>query len=254
MMYNIDGASPSAGKFASGVTVVEQKLTNRWRPLFYGAKLEGKLKFDIVFGVNQRRIDNDEFLDRYELEAIGSWLTGHDKYLWLEINQDDMNYARYRCIISDLELVEFGNTPMALRATVTCDGPYAYMYPQVFEYTLNGTHTISFYNESSHNGFYYPIIEFVPTKASGLKIVNHSDGDRTFELTSVPSPTDTVVVNNDTQVISCYDGGELTTGFGDIYEQFNFNFLRLLKGENSLSVTGKGTLRLRCEFPVNVGG
>lgn len=244
MMYNVSDASMSAGKFASGVTVVEQSLPNRWRPLFYGTKLEDKLKFEIVFGVNEKRIDRYEFLDRYELEAIGSWLTGHDGYRWLEINQPDMEYVRYRCIISDLQMVEYGRVPMALKATVTCDGPYAYLYPQTFEYAVNGETSIIFFNESSHNGYYFPVMEYEPNGAGTLSIVNHSDNNRVFELkdhASVPK----ITVDN--------DRGIITAGL-DMYPYFNFKFLRFAKGNNALTVSGNGTLRFICEFPVNVGG
>ena len=244
MMYNIDGTSPSAGKFASGVTVVEQKLSNRWRPLFYGAKLEGKLQFEIVFGVNQKRIDKNEYLDRYELEAIGSWLTGHDRYLWLEVMQEDMEYFRYRCIITDLQMVEFGNLPMALKATVSCDGPYAYLYPQTFEYSVDGSAIIDFFNESSHNGYYFPVLEYEPVGTGTLTITNHSDGDRAFELKEHPA-AEKVTVDNDLGIM---------TADTDMYPYFNFKFLRFVKGNNHLTVSGNGIIRFICEFPINIGG
>lgn len=253
MMYNIDGAEQSAGSFASGVSVVEQQIANRWKPLFYGTKIDKKLEFEIVFGVNQKRIDNDEYLDRYELEAIASWLTGHDQYLWLAVEQEDLEYVRYKCIISDLTLVEYGNVPYALRASVTCDGPYAYLCPQTFEYELDGHMQIPFYNESSHNGFYCPRIEFEPADGSGLRIANWSDQGREFLLSRTPSSVTQVLFDNENQIITCYADGKPTIA-GDIYEDFNYKFFRLVKGMNSLAVEGAGTLRIVCEFPINVGG
>ena len=259
MMYNIAGTEPGAGKFASGVTVVEQKLTNRWKPLFYGAKMEKKLEFNLVFGVSQSRVDKQAYFDRYELETIASWLTGHDRYMWLEIEQDDLEYIRYHCMISDLEMVEFGNIPMALKAKVTCDGPYAYLYPQAFEYVLDGTEqTIAFFNESSHNGYYKPKMEFEPVNGSGLSIVNVTDRGRTFELTAVDTNVSRVLINNEIGVITHEVGtgenvGSEIAGI-DLYSNFNYNFLWLLKGINELKVVGNGILRIICEFPVNVGG
>lgn len=256
MMYNISGSEPGASKFASGVTVVEQKLPCRWKPIFYGTKMEDRLEFSLIFGVNQRRIDKNEYFSRYELEAIASWLTGHDRYLWLEIKQEDMSHARYNCMITGLETVEFGNVPIALKASVTCDGPYAYMYPKVYEYHLTGDdQEIDFYNESSHNGYFKPRMEYVPDQSDrSITIVNDTDNGREFRLGSIDMNISKVNIDHDTGVIT-YEVGDGTNIAGiDLYSDFNFNFLRLLKGSNILRVSGNGTLRIICEFPINVGG
>lgn len=187
MIYDIDGTSQSTGKFSSGVTVIEDKVSAHWKPYFYGVKLDNKLKFTMVFGVNQKRVDENKFLDRYELEAIAAWLTGHNKYMWLEIQQEDLAYVRYKCIVTGLEMVEFGMLPWALRATIECDSPYAYLYPQTFEYTVNGEQTISFYNESSHNGYYMPVLIL-----EAIQNIRISDEMTVFEV----STGDTVTYAN----------------------------------------------------------
>ncbi|MBQ7718748.1 MAG: hypothetical protein IJT38_05555 [Clostridia bacterium] len=255
MIYNIDNNTQSAGKFASNVEAVEDQIPGRWKPFFYNTKMTGKLSFSIVFGVNQERIDEEKYLDRYELEAIASWLTGHNKYHWLEVQQEDLEYARYKCIITELKQIEYGNLPWALQATVTCDSPYAYLYPQVFEYTVTNEETIQFFNESSHNGFYMPKIEFSVNSGNlsgGFSITNLSDDGRKTEFkgtTQNPIPTSVtkVEVDNDTGIITSNDGTNM-------YPYFNFKFLRLLRGNNSLKITGSGTLKIFCEFPINMGG
>lgn len=247
MLYNIGEHSHSGGKFASGLTIVEEQLASRWKPIFYGTKLEDKLSFSIVFGANPDRADAHKSLDRYELEAIANWLTGHNQYLWLDIEQDDMEYVRYRCIITGLEMIEYGSMPWALKAMVTCDGSYAYLFPQTFEYEITDKATLDFYNESGHVGYYMPIVELVGC-SSDFSIVNHSDNDREFTLTGVEGTAKNFYIDNDLGIITCSDSAI------NPYEYFNFNFLRLVNGNNDLEITGTCTLRITCEFPINVGG
>lgn len=247
MLYDVGSTAQSAGNFASGVSIIEETIPSRYKPHFYGVQFEKKLEFTIMFGVNQRRLDNEKYLDRYELEAIASWLTGHDRYMWLEVEQKDLEDVRYRCIVSSLEIVEYGNIPCALKATVTCDGPYAYLYPQTFEYKISVSQTINFFNESSHNGFYMPYMEIEPSSGGDFCIENLSDDSRKFSFEKLPSLVKKICIDNDNGIIT--NDQDL-----NIYPYFNFKFFRLIKGENNLKITGNGILRIICEFPVNVGG
>ena len=249
MLYDVGGES-GGGEIASTVSIVEEQLSSRWKPLFYGTKFENKLEFNIVFGPNMARLDKRMSFDRYEIEAIASWLTGHDGYRWLEIEQGDLEYVRYKCIVSSLQIVEYGRYPWAMQAHIICDSPYAYQYPQEFTYELyNSRRVVTFYNESSHNGFYMPRIEYTPRQSSmttTLNITNQTDGGRALTL-RIPAFTSFVSIDNDKCVIT----GE---GCDNFYPYFNNVFLRLKRGYNVLSLFGAGTLKIICEFPVNVGG
>lgn len=247
MLYDVGGESQGEGAFASTVSIVEEVVGNRWKPWFYGVKYENKLQMDIVFGVNENRLDKEKYLDRYEIDEIASWLTGHDKYMWFEIDQDDMEHVRYRCMVTDLSIVSYGNIPWAMKATLVCDSPYAYLYPQTFTYSINGTKKIEFLNEGSHNGYYMPILDITLNGEQSISITNETDGGRTFELNNVPAAATDIRVNGDTCVIT--NNANL-----NLYPYCNFKFLRLVRGYNTLSITGKCTLKILCEFPVNAGG
>lgn len=247
MLYDVGNDQQGEGTFASTVSVVEETVGSRWKPWFYGVKYENKLQMEIVFGVDERRLDKEKYLDRYEIDEIATWLTGHDKYHWLEIEQEDMEYVRYKCIISELSIVSYGNIPWAMKASIECDSPYAYMYPQSFTYDINGTQQIEFLNESSHNGYYMPVLDISMSSGGTISITNNSDGGRTFMLRDVPASASNIHVDNDTCVIT--NNADL-----NLYPYFNFKFLRLVRGYNSLSVTGNCRLTITCEFPVNAGG
>lgn len=245
MLYDVDG-SDDEGEFASPASIEEETVGRKWRPYFYGVRHEGKLKLNLTFGVNTRRIENTSYLDRYELSEIGSWLTGHDGYLNLDIEQEDLRFVRYKVIITELKVVTYSQIPWSLQATAECDGPYAYMYPQTFSCEVDGEATLSIFNRSSLNDYYYPVITFDPQDGE-LSITNANDNNRVFELSNMPLGTGLITVNNDNCVISC--ANEL-----NLYPYFNNNFLRLVKGINVLNISGTGTLHVVCEFPINTGG
>lgn len=246
MMYSFSGGGETQ-EFASTVTIQEDAIPSREKPLFYGVTYEQKQEIVIEFGVSQARLDRHQPLDREEMSLIASWLTGHGDYKWLMIDQDDMQAVRYRCIVTSLTPVEDGEECWGMQAVFTCDGPYGYRVPQTYSFRLNGTKNISFLNEGSHNGYYYPKIIWEIEKAGSLVISNSSDGGRTFSLTDVPQSAKKVTIDCDHQVITCE--GEL-----NLYPKCNYKFLRLKRGYNMLIVTGTGVLKLICEFPVNIGG
>lgn len=248
MLYDIDSHTQSSGKFASTVSVVEDKIPGRWKPFFYGTEQEEKLSFTMVFGVNEERANVHEWLDRYELESVAAWLTGHSDYKWMQIFQDDMITVRYKCIVTSLEIVEFNMIPWALSMTVECDSPYAYKFPQTFEYAVSGSKSFVFFNESTHNGYYMPVTEIDITSGDTFEIINRSDNDRSFSFTSLPTAIKKLVVDNEHGVITTGDAGL------NPYPYCNYKFFRLKRGENHLTVNGNGRLRIVCEFPVNVGG
>lgn len=256
IIYDVGSQAQSNGVFASGVTVIESEIPSRWKQYSYGTKMEKKLQFTIVFGLNPDRIDAGQFLSRAEMDVIASWLCGHKDYLWLEIEQDDMRYYRYHCVVTDLSMVEYGNIPWAFSATFQCDSPYAYLTPKVFTYEIAAgeERDIGFFNEASYNGYFYPVMTFeFESGPTYVSIVNHSDNDREFRIgteeKAIPDTVREIRIDNDHGIIESDDTSNL-------YDMFNFRYLRLLRGENTLTVaTDVDTvLNFYCEFPVDIGG
>lgn len=278
MMYDIGGNSQDEANFASSGNIIEDVVGVRWRPYFYGVQFENKLEFEITFGVNMDRLDHKEHLSRSEISEIASWLTGHTQYKWLEIEQEDLEYIRYKCMITDLSIVSYGNIPYTFRAKITCDSPYAYKREQEYQYNITGTTQMSIYNESCLNVPYYPIVVFEPSidsiqeassigdlsshsigemkhirigslasgqgEAISFSIKNNTDSGRTFQIDNMPGSISSVLIDNDHGIIS--NNMDL-----NIYPMCNFRFFRLIKGMNELEVTGNGILRIICEYPVN---
>ena len=82
----------------------------------------------------------------------------------------------------------------------------------------------------------------------GVSIQNLSDNNRTFQFKELPGGNSlTIYVDNKNQVIT--DSMDL-----NLYPYFNMKFMRLVKGDNLLKITGNAEVKFICEFPVNIGG
>ena len=245
MIYNVGEDGDDEVPFAGVVSAVEETVGGRWKPYFYGVQYEEKLTFTITFGVNQDRIGRGKHLTRIELDDIASWLTGHPEYKWLEVQSRELDGYRYRCMITELTPIVYGGVPWAFRATVTCDGHYAYMKPAVFSYEIRGTAQIIVPNMSAVNGYFYPTVRIKADGNGAFSIENMTDEGRTMLLTGIVKGT-TVTIDNDAKLILCSNGANL-------YDGFNYNWLRLKRGNNKLNCVGNGHLEVICEFPMNIG-
>lgn len=247
MIYHFGSTEQEDVTFKSGEPI-EDRLPGRYDSLMYGLVQNQSLEYTLVFGANIESIDANSFIDRYEVEAISSWLTGHEQRKWLTIIQDDMNAFRYKCLISDLKLITYGDMPWAFSCKVVCDSPFAYTFPEESSYSVSGENQIRFFNRSSYNGFFRPVLEITVNSGDSVSIVNLSDNNREFSFTGLPGGSPfTIRIDNKNQIITS------NTGL-NMYPYFNMKFLRLIRGNNNLKITGNVTVKFICEFPVNIGG
>ena len=242
MIYDFDGNTQDDVPFGNEADIIESRVLNRVTPLHFGVNYhDNPLEFKLVFGA-------ERYLDRYELQNIALWLTGHQNYQWLSIDQPDLSMVQFHCLVTDLTPISHGWLPIAFEATVRCDCPYAYGFPFVRSYTISGQTNILFQNEGSVREHLKPMLTFTPgSGVTSLSIVNHSDGAREFLLDDLPSSVE-IEVDNVNGIIQ-----EKNYGY-NLYPGFNLNFLRLVHGDNSLTVTGDGVLKLSGRFLYNVAG
>jgi phage-related protein len=248
MMYDLRSPQDAGGIFTSSGSVVEDRVARRFRSLYYGKTQDKPLEFTLVFGANNDLIDSNQFLDRWDMETIASWLTCKDGYRWLDIEQPDMEVVRYRCVITDLRFTTVGWLPWAFECRVVCDSPFAYTFPETFSFRSSGSLQIPFFNRSTYNGYYYPKMHLSTFGTNHVSIVNQSDGGRAFSFTGIPnSSTISIDIDN--------ENGVITNNLGvNLYNNFNFNFFRLVRGDNIISITGNCIVDFICEFPQNIGG
>lgn len=247
MIYDVNNTVQSGGGFSSSVTITEDRLARGYSSIFYGTSQNKPLTFTMVFGLINARAIEDKNLDRWDLEAVASWLTNANEYKDLVIEQDDMEMVKFKCIVTDLKIISWGNIPWAFSATIQCDSPFAYTFPETYTFS-GGTTRNRIFSRSSFKGFYYPVMEIIRGGSGDIEIVNTSDNNRSFKLTNVPSGISRIYVDNQKGIIKDTVNGV------NLYPYFNFNFLRLVRGDNYLNITGNGTVSIICEYPINVGG
>ena len=243
MIYDYDGNGQGNVSFGNQAAIVETRTNNRIQPLHFGVNYHQKpLEFKLVFGAENP-------LDRYDLQNISMWLTGHQQYQWLSIDQPDLEHVQFRCLITKLTPLAHSWLPVAFEANVLCDCPYAYGYPFEESYTINGETNILFRNNGSVREYFKPYISFRPAfGTTELKIVNADDGGREFLLSDIPTGAAVVNIDNRNGIIQDQDNKfNLYDGFKDCMK-----FFRLVHGDNNLVVTGNGTLTIYGRFLYNV--
>jgi len=249
-IYDIDGNNNDATPFASVGELQTDVIPSKGRNFLYGRTFESPLEFNLVFGLDPLFLKMNEYFDRYEMDAIANWLTGTNEYKWLDIEQPDLEVIRYHCVISELEPIQLSWLPWAFTAKITCDSPYAYMYPQKFHYICNGTTNIDLISRSTINQLYYPKLEIQLNGSNEISIMNKSCDNAEMKFSGLPQNYFlTISVDNDLGRITSSD-----ESYSNMYQYFNFIWLPLKKGMNKLEVKGNCILDFTCEFPMNFGG
>lgn len=264
VIYDLGGANED-GDFTTPAEIVEDRINNRYTPLHYGVTRNKPLTFELHFGADPRAVDKREWLDRWEIDTIASWLTEHDDYKYLEIYQQDLDVIRYKCIITNLTYSSYGKYPWAFTAEVTCDSPYAYLVPEVHTYTFTSsspgyrTGTDYVLRNLASPKYYRPQMKIYNiSNVKDLYIYADEDSERPFHLSDLTGVGTWIQVDNEHEVLTCQRGINIYDRLGD-----SPHFFRMIKGHNTVSIyvvpttankQFSVTVDFICEFPINVGG
>ena len=249
-IFDIDGNNNEATSFASTGEIQTDVIPSKGRNFLYGRSFETPLEFQLIFGLDPLMLKMDEHLDRFEMNAIAEWLTGHQEYKWLEIEQPDLQMVRYRCVITELTPIQLSWLPWAFTARVTCDSPYGYRFPEKYQYTCTGNTNINLISRSTINRLYYPKVQIELNGSNTISLVNQSCNNQELKFSGLPqSYFLTITVDNELCKIDSSD-----PAYSNLYQYCNFNWFPLKRGMNKIKVTGNCVLTFICEFPVNYGG
>lgn len=227
--------------FGNTASIIETRIPGRVRPLHFGVDYhKSPMAFKLIFGA-------DEPLDRWQMQEVQDWLTGYQQYQWLSIEQPDLEHVQFRCLIKDLSPISVGWVPYAFQATVQCDCPYAYGYPFEKELVVDNDKELVVFNDGTAKVPFMPQMTIIPEAGcTEFSIENVTDG-HTFTLSELPADGLRIFVDNENGVIV-----EQNYGY-DLYQNFNDEFFRLQPGDNTLNITGSGTITLSGRFLYNVG-
>lgn len=245
MLYDIASVSDSDASFATA-EIQEETLPSQSKPFFYTATRNKPLEFNLTFGVNMDRIDDNEPLTKAEISSIARWLC-RDEYKVLTIEQADMSEFFYRCIITELSPTSVNGAAWALSASVRCDAPHAYRLKQIYNINASsGSGNLTIHALHDNGRYYSPVITIIPSEAGTISVKNEADDGRVFKLDNLPSDIGKIEID-------CAKGLITSTNEKNIYPYCNFRFLRLLQGNNTIAVTGACEVEIACEYPAFIG-
>lgn len=241
-LFSFDTAGKEESESGSKISIVEDRTTKSIRPIHYGTVQKDALQFSMTFG-------SELYLDKYDVDLIVSWLTECNGYKNLDICQADMEYTRYRCIITDLKNIYINEMPVAFKCTVVCDSPYAYTPLITYKKSIISASDMTVQNRSNIIGGCNPMVTLSPSvNTQSISIINLSDNNKETLFTNLPNAENLkIIVDCERKIITS------NTNI-NIYECFNDSFLKLVRGTNKLRITGSCELEITAEYPMKVGG
>lgn len=191
--------------------------------------------------------DEDKAYTPEEVREINKWLFNRKGYYKLFINADEDVFGNTYTIVNGITFrfylncrfinpskIESPEGVIGFKFTVECDSCYAHQesITSAFTFDTNSGNTgnnIRIYVDSDTYDYVHPQVKVTMGNSGGaLKIVNNTDDAARFTAFANLAASTTLTMNGETNYIS-----------GDLYQKFNDkNFIRLLPGENKLTVYG----------------
>jgi phage-related protein len=229
---------------SSDVTLLTQKLFRRPLPLFWGAEQTPVNQF-------QLSIYSPSEITTQHFSEVSSWLFGQMEYKTLRICQCDMMDIYFNCFLTLPQIIRVGNIIRGMTCTVVCDSPWAWREPKVYtygygDYVVNDT--VHLLNESANNAYTYPSNVTIHGGVMGgyATITNSDDASRQFIYN---------LARNETVSIDCENQILVSDIVTYPISSFNLNFLRFLRGYNTLAISGNIiSLSITSPRAVKIGG
>lgn len=244
VISNIGNDRQNPGAIGSELDILEDRIPRRHTAIHYGTVGNEPLSFPVVFSTDK---DNGSF-DRYDIARISGWLTGHQQYKKLVLDEADMTGIYYNCIIKELTQVEVNGNTVGFKAVVICDSPFAYRILPDTVVTCSSSLNFVYRNMSNVNDYYRPSMTIV-TSAASVTIKNNTDGS-TFTLSGMPKTSKTISIDGESMVMTSSDGTNLYAYWNPGAAKHVF---RTLRGDNQISVSGACTITIKNEFPWSIG-
>lgn len=251
-VYIIEFGTPglTTASAAGGISIISDSVARRAEPLIYGIKQEGFIQIPITIG-------NDEEMSRAQVDRVLGWLLqgvrhGKGVQRWLDLDQDDMRFYRYKGYFTNPQLVTVDKRVYGIQLTFLAS-PFAYSFPQKQTLVLTAPTEFTINNLGSGD-YLFPTLLYTPDNTvQTFSIINNSDGGREFRFdfaAPFPDGDETIMVNCDRQIIQSTDGSDRSRHRS---QQFNMKWLRFVRGANELSISGNGKLEFVYSFQHRVG-
>jgi len=227
---DIGGEGESVNPLGNDVSLITEKIFRRPVPFLYGAEQTPVLQFELsAFFPGS--------MDVGYFTKISGWLFGQQNYKKLYLCQADMTDVYFNCFLTAPQIMKIGNMITGFTTTIVCDAPWGWKENYVYTndtLTNSGDQSITLFNNTNNTFYTKPTTTITFDTAGGdATITNTSDNDRVSSFVGIDA-RDVVTMNSDLETISG------TSGDTDFLNgtKFNYNWLRLVRGHNTLTVNG----------------
>jgi hypothetical protein len=206
-------------------------------PYFFKSSMKPiELNFQFV-------VDTANGWDASTKNTIFSWLYSPTTYCDF-ISYDNLNVVYKVIFISPIELFTYDAIYGYLNLTAMA---YPFAYTPVETHFLNGTGTITIDNKQNVQNwdgtyYYYPKI-WIDANAVSASVINTSDSNRLFQLSPVQNGEQLYIDNSIKYITSSVGTNRLTS-------LTSYQWLRLVRGTNILSVTTNCDIVIECQYPI----
>ena len=224
-----------------GMEPVAVKNFDGSRDFDFGAKFNERIK------VNMSLIKNDA--SDFSVEEVRNtlrWISGSRSVAWLDLYRAD-NSIDYSILgrFVEINMQKMDSRIVGVRVAFQSVSPWAYSAVQTSVHQIDGSTLISIQNDTDDlDACVYPTVIFENTTGNELAITNNSIGkDVTIKNLAV---NETITMDSN-QVIHSDNTVKI---FGD---DFNYEWLMLVPGTNSITVSGNGILTISYRYPIKIG-
>ena len=229
--YNLFVSNTESGDVSinasSNVDIISESIYAKSVPYFYGAAQREVLTFPLF-------VSSPEEIDAGVAGKISSWLFGQREYKKLQIYQSDLLDVYFNAFLTSPRARRVGNRIVGYDFTVTCDSPFAWMFPQTETYSYTTElvdDDVVIQNISDNSDYLYMEMEITINGFGGsVTVTNNSDDGRIFGITGLTAG-EVLTVDNDRGILtSSLDLRRLGS--------FNKNWFRLIQNKNEVNISG----------------
>lgn len=244
MIVCFDGDNEPASGGEIEFNVVQ--TPNRDRYTYYGRQFASVLQWNFSIAKNPcSYVDNEEmYFTQYEESEIARWLLKKDGYNWFRFEQDGYNDIWYN-VMFNMTPHQINGRTVGFDLVVESDCGYGFgaeeeVYFKEHEEIMNSSTPLYLYINSDIDTYVYP--EITITGCSGdFYIYNESDVIQTLsnnKQSDFKNISDNIFMDSENDIVDGIDTAQ----------DFNWKFIRLVKGVNVLKTDSANDLRVNIKY------
>lgn len=244
-ILNFDGFNnDGTGSVGDEITFTTTRAANSDRQNYHGYTRENVLKCNFQIGKNPCNTDTIE-LSREELAFIKSWLERKDGYRFLRFFQKGYEDTYFYCQIHT-EWIRIVGKIVGIELSVTCNAPYGYSSIQGIDIKLNDGDSFTVFNDSDEQGaIEIDQVEIGVINGTDCTITISNNLESVFSLgkdyvTKIEhcNAGEAIILNGLNHTINTDISKQPLHTYGNIGEDFNYNYPRLINISTSLPLDG----------------